>query len=305
MDDTSHGVQKEIDIDLPLIVLVLLFVGLTFFPLYKRHGDELKIKVKRLLNRKAHAVIVSTYGPSVEGSPFYEAYVKKVVGYITDPANKVDEVVIVGGYTVDPNRSQSQAVLDYMKEHYPQFANSKIPVTLDECGVTTWQNIRNAKKLMDKNYIAPQRLTVFAEETRKERVFVFSLSEFFFKSKEAKDIFVNQAVQGANSVLALPKEEQLRQYNTSSHETRVPEDKTIYKDISLDILTESADLPKEIADAEYLKIAEEMKELFEPTYGAARLKKQLDEWTKVAGFDTAENLVQKGCTEYKDYLNTQ
>ena len=302
MDDSPVAVQKEIDIDLPLIVLVLLFVGLTFFPLYRRHGDDLKLKMQRLLNRKAHVVIVSTYGPSVEGSPFYEAYVKKAVTYIVDPANKVDEVVIVGGYTVDPNRSQSQAVLDYMKERYPQFANSKIPVTLDECGITTWQNIRNAKKLMDQNYITPQRLTVFAEETRKERVFVFSLSEFFFKNKKAQDIFVSQAVQGANSVLALPKEEQLRQYNASSHETRVPEDKTIYKDIALDILTESADLPKEIADAEYLKIATEMKELFEPTYGAARLKRQLDEWTKVAGFDTAENLVQKGCGEYKQFL---
>lgn len=302
MDTTSGEVQKEIDIDLPLIVLVLLFVALTFFPLYKRHGDNLKLKVQRLLNRKAHVVIVSTYGPSVDGSPFYEAYVKKAVRYITDSANKVDEVVIVGGYTVDPNRSQSRAVLDYMNEHYSEFVKARVPVTLDECGITTWQNIQNAKKLMDKELITPGEITVFAEEARKERVFVFSLAEFFFKNDEIRKVFETEALRGANENLALPISEQLRKYENSPHSTEVPRDEKNYRDIKLNILTESAQLPKEVVDAEHLRIATEIKEMYDPAYGKKKLKQQLDDWTKVAGFDTKENLIQKGCEEYKQLL---
>lgn len=303
MGDTPEVIQKEIDIDIPLIVLVLLFVLLTFFPFYKQHGSAIKLKMQRLLNRSSHVVILSTYGPSVEGSPFYEAYVKKAVRYMMDPANKVNELIIVGGYTVDPDRSQSQAVLDYMMQKYPEFGKANIPVTLDECGITTWQNMKNAKRLADKEFITPGRITVFAEETRKERVFLFSLSEFFLKNDAIKKLFSSEAIKGANESLALPIDEQLRRYESSPHNTVVPRDPQNYKDIELNIITESAQLPKEIVDAERLKVSSELKEMYEPTYGNAKIKQQLDEWTKIAGFDTAENLVKKGCAEYKQYLD--
>lgn len=305
MDDTSRGVQKEIDIDLPLIVLVLLFVGLTFFPLYKRHGDELKIKVKRLLNRKAHVVIVSTYGPSVEGSPFYEAYVKKAVGYITDPANKVDEVVIVGGYTVDPNRSQSQAVLDYMRQRYPEFASSKIPVTLDECGITTWQNIRNTQILMNKNAIKAKKITIFAETSREKKIAFFANNTYHWDAPAIIDR--DKVLKEIEPLIAASQAAQLEAFSSTTSEwarfARVKDSYLTDRDIR--ILSEPSGLPQQYVDEEYSKLFEEIKEFYDATYASKKIKKQLDEWTKIAGFDTAENLVQKGCAEYKDYLNTQ
>lgn len=300
MDTTSGEVQKEIDIDLPLIVLVLLFVALTFFPLYKRHGDNLKLKVQRFLNRKAHVVIVSTYGPSVDGSPFYEAYVKKAVRYITDPANKVDEVVIVGGYTVDPNRSQSRAVLDYMNEHYPEFVQARVPVTLDECGITTWQNIQNAKKLMDKEMISAKKITLFAESSREKKVSYFA-NALFHWDKESLAVNREIALKDLDHLVNATKQVQLNGYRafTMNDFGKAPLATT---NASVEVVSVPSGLPQEFIDEEYAKIFEELKQFYDATYASKKIRSQLEDWTKVAGFDTKENLIQKGCEEYKQLL---
>lgn len=300
MDTTSGEVQKEIDIDLPLIVLVLLFVALTFFPLYKRHGDNLKLKVQRLLNRKAHVVIVSTYGPSVDGSPFYEAYVKKAVRYITDPVNKVDEVVIVGGYTVDPNRSQSRAVLDYMNEHYPEFVKARVPVTLDECGITTWQNIQNAKKLIDKEMISAKKITLFAETSREKKVSYFA-NALFHWDKESLAVNREIALKDLDHLVNATKEAQLNGYRAF---TMNDFGKATFAttNASVEVVSVPSGLPQEFIDEEYTKIFEELKQFYDATYASKKIRSQLEDWTKVAGFDTKENLIQKGCEEYKQLL---
>ncbi|MFZ2026532.1 MAG: hypothetical protein WAV30_04575 [Microgenomates group bacterium] len=303
MGDTPEVVQKEIDIDIPLIVLVLLFVLLTFFPLYKQHGSALKLKMQRLLNRNSHVVILSTYGPSVEGSPFYEAYVKKAVRYMMDPTNKVNELIIVGGYTVDPDRSQSQAVLDYMMQKYPEFEMSKIPVTLDECGITTWQNIRNTQILMNKNAIKAKNITIFAETSREKKIAFFANSTFHWDAPAI--INTKKVLSEINPLISASQEAQLNAFSSNTAEWArfaiVKDTYLIDKDIR--IISEPSGLPQQFVDAEYAKLFEEIKEFYDSTYASKAIKAQLDEWTKIAGFDTAENLVQKGCTEYKQYLN--
>lgn len=301
MGDTPEVVQKEIDIDIPLIVLVLLFVLLTFFPLYKQHGSALKLKMQRLLNRNSHVVILSTYGPSVEGSPFYEAYVKKAVRYMMDPANKVNELIIVGGYTVDPDRSQSQAVLDYIRQHYPEFEKSKIPVTLDECGISTWQNIRNAKRLSDKELITPGRITIFAETSREKKVSYFANAVFYW-DKDSFDLNKEIALEELGYLVSASKEVQLNGYrnftmNDFSDATFAT------KNAKVQTISVPSGLDRNVIEDEEAKIFKEIMEFYDPTYEKKGVKTQLDEWTKVAGFDTAENLVQKGCTEYKQYLD--
>lgn len=303
MGDTPDVVQKEIDIDVPLIVLVLLFVLLTFLPLYKQHGSAIKLKIQRLLNRNSHVVILSTYGPSVEGSPFYEAYVKKAVRYMTDPKNGVNELIIVGGYTVDPDRSQSRAVLDYMKRQYPEFEKANIPVTLDECGITTWQNIKNTKTLMEKNAIQAKRITIFAETSREKKIAFFANSTFHWDAPAIID--TKKVLREVDPLIQASQEAQLNAFSSKTSEwARFAMVKDTYlTDKDIRILSEPSGLPQQFVDEEYSKLFEEIKEFYDATYASKKIKKQLDEWTKVAGFDTAENLVQKGCNEYRQYLN--
>jgi hypothetical protein len=45
-----------------------------------------------------------------------------------------------------------------------------------------------------------------------------------------------------------------------------------------------------------------MKEFLVDSYGKRMVKERLDSWSKTAGFNTVENLVQKGCVEYKEFL---
>lgn len=301
--NTDSSPIKETNIDVILLILVFLLGVITCIPLSQKYGDSIKLKLKRLVTRDAHVVILSTYGPSVQGSPFYETYVDKAVKYMLNPSNKVSELIIVGGYTVDPNTSQSQAVLDYIREKYPSFDEKKIPITLDECGITTWQNIRNAKRLMDKESISPGKITIFAEESRKEKVFIFSLSEFIAKNASVKDFLANEAVRSANAALALSREKQLELYNVSPHTMIVPNDPEYFKKITLDIITESAKLPQKNVEDEVLNISREIKEYYEPAYGKQAIKERLDIWTQAAGFDTVKNLVEKGCADYKQFLS--
>lgn len=303
MGDIPDVVQKEIDIDIPLIVLVLLFVLLTFFPLYKQHGSAIKLKIQRLLNRNSHVVILSTYGPSVEGSPFYEAYVKKAVRYMADPKNEVNELIIVGGYTVDPERSQSQAVLDYIRQHYPEFEKSGLPVTLDECGITTWQNIKNAKMLMEKNTIQAKKITIFAETSREKKIAFFANDTFHWDTPVIID--KKKVLAEIDPLIAASQEARLNAFSSKTAEWArfaIVQD-TYLIDRDIRIISEPSGLPQQFVDEEYEKLFEELKEFYDATYASKKIKKQLDEWTKIAGFDTAENLVQKGCTEYKQYLD--
>lgn len=303
MSQNSIPQTKETNIDgmlVGFVVFLLLFTGVV---LYKYNKASVDTKIKRTLNRNAHVVILSTYGPSVQGSPFYEKYVEKAVKYILDPKNKVNELVIVGGYTVDPNTSQSQAVLNYIKEKYPEFISSNIPVTLDECGITTWQNIKNAKKLMDREGIAAKKITIFAEESRFEKIQVFAFSEFTAKTDEIKKSLSDMGLRTAEKNMLRSREEQLKALGSAQkRQLQVPNEPMNYNNIEISILTESAGLPQDYVDDERIKINQEMKEFFDEKFGKQKIKERLDSWSKTAGFNTVENLVQKGCVEYKEFL---
>lgn len=295
---------KETNIDFFVIALVVLIGLIVCIPLYQKNKTSIQTRINRVLNTSAHVVILSTYGPSVKGSPFYEKYIEKAITFILDPKNKVDELIVVGGYTVDPNTSQSQTVLNYIKEKYPEFNTAQIPVTLDECGITTWQNIKNSKKLMEKNMISPKKITIFAEESRLEKVYAFAFSEFIPKTDDAKKTVSSTALQNVEKQLSLSKEEQLKALGAQpqSSALKIPKDATHYRDIDISIITEPSGLAQEYIDEERLKIMQETKEFFVESYGKQKVIGRLESWSKTAGFNTVENLVQKGCVEYKEFL---
>lgn len=287
---------NETNIDLIIIGMVILIGLLVCIPVYQKNSGNIKVRIKRALTKNAHVVILSTYGPSVEGSPFYEAYVAKAMKYILDSKNNVNELIIVGGYTVDPNISQSQAVLNYIKGKYPTFSASNIPVTLDECGITTWQNIKNAKKLMVNEGISSSRITIFAEESRDKKVYFFANTTFndFFGNDEKSILRETEEFASAS------KGKQLVTYNLLP--TMVTGEYTGKMGRS-ELITVSAGLPKEYIDDEHAQLFSEIKEYLDPAYGKIRVKERLDNWAKIAGFNTVENLVDKGCVEYKQFLD--
>jgi len=294
---------KETNIDFLIIALVVLIGIIGCIPLYQKYKTAIQTRINRVLNQNEHVVILSTYGPSVTGSPFYEAYVDKAMKFILDPTNKVNELIIVGGYTVDPNTSQSQAALNYIKEKYTAFNTAGIPVTLDECGITTWQNIKNTKKLMEKEGIKPLKITIFAEESREKKVAFFANNTFHWDASAIMD--KRKILMEVDPLILASKEAQLLAYNQPdkvewARFTYVKDTYLIDKNIR--IITVPSGLSQQFADDEHTKIFQEIKEYYDPTYGNKAIKERLDEWAKTAGFNTVENLVKKGCIEYKQFL---
>lgn len=293
---TTPTSTKETDIDLIIIGMVILIGLLVCIHLYQKNSEAIQLRIKRTMTRNTHVVIVSTYGPKVEGSPFYESYIAQVMRYVLDSNNKVDELLIVGGFTVDQSLSQSQAVSTFIEEKYPVFKSKKIPVTLDECGITTWQNMRNSKTLMTKEGIKPTKITIFAEESREKKVYFFSNTTFdgFFGNDE-KSILSEVSVYANAS-----KGKQLVTYNQLPMMVTGEYTKKMGKST---VLTTSAGLPKEYIDDEQALIFSEIKEYLDPKFGNMKVKERLDNWAKTAGFNTVENLVNKGCKEYRQFLD--
>lgn len=300
---TNNSSTKETNIDFFVIALIVLIGFLVCIPLYLKNKTVIQTKINRTLNKNEHVVILSTYGPSVAGSPFYESYVKKAMKFILDPTNKVNELIIVGGYTVDPNTSQSQAVLNYIKDNYPAFSTAEIPVSLDECGITTWQNIQNTKKLMEKEGIEPLKITIFAEESREKKVAFFANNVFHWDASAIMD--KRKILMEVDPLILASKEAQLLAYNQPDKvewERFTYVKNTYLIDKNIRIITVPSGLSQQFIDDEHIKIFQEIKENYDPIYGNKAVKERLDRWAKTAGFNTVENLVKKGCTEYKQFL---
>lgn len=300
----SKKIVKEINANWYVVFLIVVFVFFALYPFFRNDGARILLKAKRMFNRQAHVVIISTYGPSVNGSPFYEEYVDKAVNFILDPKNEVDEIIIVGGYTVDPSRSQSQGVLDFMKEKYPALIQKNFPVTLDECGITTWQNIINSKKLMDKEGITPKKITIFAEESREKKIAFFANNVFHWDASVIMD--KRKILMEVDPLISTSKETQLFAL-THSEKYEWPRftyiKDTYLIDKNIRIITMPSGLPQNFVDDEHIKIFQEIKEFYDSNYGSQAIKERLDSWEKTAGFNTVQNLVDKGCAEYKQFLD--
>lgn len=296
MASRSHSSPKETNIDTQLLIFILLCGVITCIFLFYRYGSVIALRIKRIMHRNVHVVIMSTYGPSVEGSPFYENYVAQAMKYVLLPENKVSELVIVGGYTVDPSRSQSQAVLDFIRVKYPGFVKAHIPVTLDECGVTTWQNIQNAKKLMDGESISAGKITIFAEESREKKVYFFANTTF----KEFIGNDKNLISLEVDPIISYSRREQVASYNSLQGMVL---GKYITKNALITIISVPSGLPESVSEDQHISLFQEVKEYLDPRYEVVRMKERLSGWSAAAGFDTAKNLVEKGCFEYKQFLN--
>lgn len=243
---------------------------------------------------KEHVVIISTYGPEV-GGPFYVAYMTKVMKYILDKQNKVKTIVIVGGYTVDASRSQAQAVLDYIQANFPDFKKQNRDILLEQCSITTGQNMVNAKQLLDAKGVHPDKITVFAETTRAKKVYFFAHSTF----SPIPDLDSSLIATELKPLIALPQSKQLESY---SHLNDYQVSKYTNQSSLVEVITQDSGLPKEYQNQEYSSFFQDIYAYLDPTFGKKQLEIRLNELSKAATFSVAENLVAKGCKEYQDYI---
>ena len=242
-----------------------------------------------------HVVIVSTYGPSVDGSPFYEAYIKKVVDYITNDNNKINRIIIIGGYSLDKNKSQPQAVLEFIQKNYPEIKQLKTEVILEECGIKTWQSIQFVKKLLDKNNIKPGKFTIFAEESRTEKVAFFANASFLPISEQEKE----EILKEIEPISKLSEEERLKAFNKiDSYKIG----KYVKESDFIKIITEDSNLPQEYDDQQHWTLFEETRGFLDKDYGNSLIKTRLKDWSDKAGFSVAKNLVSKGCGDFREFV---
>lgn len=290
----TNNEQKQRPVSIIVILVVVIAIGIVYS--LRTQKNNLNSNNNLPLSVKEHTVILSTYGPSVEGSPFYETYVTKAMKYIINPENKVNHLVIVGGYTVDANRSQAQAVLDYIDKTFPKFSSQKIPVMLDLCGITTWQNIANAKQLLDSNKIKPDKVTIFAETSRTKKVYFFANTDFLPFPDVDKQLILKEIkpMLGMSESQQLSAYYNLGNYNLSKYTN--PSD-------LVEVITQDSGLPQKFTDQEYGKIFGDINADLDFQSGDQAIKNQLDEWSKTAGFSVAQNLVSKGCTYYNRFIS--
>lgn len=292
----NETTSNYIDGDLYGYMFILLIAFIILSPIIYFNRFKIRTFISRVLNRDAHVVIVSTYGPSVDGSVFYESYVKKMVDFVLEDKNKVDEIIIVGGYTVDPTRSQSQALLDYAYVKYPLFKKKNIPVTLDECGITTWENMKNAKKLIDTNFISAKKITIFGEESRSKKLAFFANGLFHPYTPPIAD--KERVLKQLGPLTDAPKEKQIQAYNeklaNGEYYTYIKDTYLIDKNIR--IVTIPSGLSQEFVDDEHAKIFQEMKEFLDLDYGKKKVKERLESWYKTSGFDASEKRKQLKCS---------
>lgn len=278
-----------------VLVFLLIAAGL-YFNQKQPINNSLKPNISNTNSGKSNIAIISTYGPSVEGSPFYETYITKAVKYISDPKNRVSNIIITGGYTVDRDRSQSQAVLEYVKKTFPDFLSLKIPILLDQCGVTTSQNIVNARSLIDSWNIKPEEITIFAETSRAKKIYFFANTTFLPFAKEDKQKVIDEIAPLIN----LPLGDQLKEYNNLETYYLA---KYVVPSNLVKVIVQDAGLPKESSDVEYEKFFQDIEGYLDSSYGNIQIKERLDQWSKTAGFSVAQNLVSKGCNDYSQFIS--
>lgn len=206
-----------------------------------------------------HVVVVPGYGAPVEGNSGYEGYIEDVAEFVGNEKNEVDAVVFTGSYSSLKSTSEAESMNDY----FDSVSSSDVDVYKEECAIVSWQNMANTKDLLAEKDINTNKITVFGDIARKEKLLAYAT----FKFNQDSDVETN------NSTLSLSYTDiDFEGYNFGTNQT----------------------------EQEAL-IAAEMAGAYDAEVGNAILEKRIDDWTDQFGYDVADNLVAKGCSEFKGF----
>ncbi|EKD79029.1 MAG: hypothetical protein ACD_41C00188G0005 [uncultured bacterium] len=253
---------------------LLLLVGSSCTGLDKlQSGIETYQDTKALLGGSSdhHTVIVAGYGTPVKGNTTYQDYIKAVATYVSNEANNVDSVVFTGGYTDDQNLSEAESMNSYFNTQVStnRLHERGVKVLKEECSIVSWQNISYSQELLLDKDITPTQVTLFGDENRSDKLKTFAIYKF------------NLSAGLPNNVTDL--------VNQSLNATSVDYQGFDFGD--------SADTE----DARKAKFAAEVLGAYDTEVGNELLQKRLDDWSDTYGYDVADNLVKKGCSQYAGF----
>ena len=224
-----------------------------------------------LSSNEDHTVIVPGYGAPVTGNATYEQYIDHVAQYVSDPENEVQALVFTGSYSSLENTSEAESMNSYFNSVVDLDAiNAQgIRIYKEECAIVSWQNISNSQELLAADGIDPGTLTVFGDENRVDKLKAFAT----YKFNEGQDL-----PDSAGDLL-----------DVSLSYTNVQFEGFDFGD--------SAD-SEEIRNA---KFAAEIAAAYDTQLGNQILELRINQWTEEFGYDVADNLVNKGCSEFSGF----
>jgi len=220
---------------------------------------------------KQHVVIVPGYGAPVVGNRSYQEYIQQVADFVGDASRGVGTVVFTGGYSQLQNTSEAESMKDYFMTVVDSALLKQLNITLytEECSIVSWQNVTYTKDLLTKAGIVPDSVTIFGDHNRAEKLQGFSTVAF------NTDIAVPDS---ARELLA-----------KGVNYTTVQFMGYDFGDSAYSEAERNAAFAVEIAGATDAQL------------GNVILQKRIDDWTKRFGYNVADNLVAKGCSQYAGF----
>ena len=222
-------------------------------------------------NEKHHTVLVAGYGTQLKGNATYEQYIKSVATYVNNVDNDVDSIVFSGSYTDSKTTSEAEAMNSYFNSQVDttELANRGIHVYQETCAIVSWQNISYSQELLATQSISPTQVTVFGDINRADKLKTFAIYKFNFTDGLKTDVasLVNQSL------------------NSTSVD---------YQGFDFGDAADS----DEVRNA---KFGAEILGAYDTALGNELLGKRLAEWTSNYGYDVADNLVAKGCSQYSGF----
>ncbi len=225
----------------------------------------------QLSANEGHVVIVPGYGAPVAGNASYEDYIDEVVEFVEDKSNRVSTVIFTGSYSSLENTSEAESMNQYFNSavDLDEIQARGIKVIKEECAIVSWQNIANSKDILDDRATPYNTVTVFGDVNREDKLTAlatYKFNEDIASGSSASDL-VNSGLSYKNIAFI-------------GHD---------FGGATEDENERNAKFAAEIAGAYDAKIGNEI------------LEQRINEWTEQFGYDVADNLVSKGCTEFAGF----
>lgn len=261
--------MKKIVFAALLIFLPLSFSGCTLVDKAKALWHKIDVRVTPRLEQ--HTVIVPGYGAPVAGNPGYEAYIQKVVDFVEDTNNAVDVVVFTGSYSTLEDTSEAASMKSYFNRIADTNAlnSSGVDIYTEQCAIVSWQNITYTKSLLTEKSITPTKVTVFGDANREDKLKTFA-SIVFNKEIDIPDSAKELLTQGVNY-------------------TNIDWQGYYFGEDARSQQERNALFAIEIAGA------------YDAELGNTILRERITSWTTEFGYDVADNLVAKGCSQYEGF----
>ncbi|MBI2411385.1 MAG: hypothetical protein HYV32_05845 [Candidatus Kerfeldbacteria bacterium] len=220
---------------------------------------------------QTHVVVVPAYGIVGESNEQYKAYIDDVVEYVNYKKNDVDAVIFTGTYSALKDTSEAAVMENYFNTVVDKndLTARNVQVWRDDCSLMLWQSVTNAKKLLATKGMTPQKVTIFGDTQDHEKILAYGLYQF--NGEEGLPTSPVDLVKYAKN----PK---LVVINFEEH---------------------VFDLP---STANAQSTVEQIIQVFKTGEGATALKNTIAEKASNVNFDVAQNLVNKGCLDFKSIV---